>query len=817
MRELPTSTVTFLFTDVEGSTRLLAEHGDGYAELLAEHRSVLREAFARHGGVEVDTQGDAFFVAFARASDAVAAAQESQAALAATPIRVRIGIHTGEPQVTAEGYVGMDVHRAARIAAAGHGGQVLVSEQAAQLLDGAALRDLGRHRLKDVGEARVYQLGGGDFPPLKTLYQTNLPAPANPLVGRKKELIGVVRLLAIERVRVVTLTGPGGTGKTRFSLAAAAEVTDAFADGVWFVDVSPVRDPALVLATIAAALGARVELPEHIGDRELLLVLDNLEQVVEAAAELAGLVAACPGLQLLVTSREPLRIAAEQTYALRPLPESPAVELFRQRARAAAADGEVDYELAAAICDRVDRLPLAIELAAARVGVLDPPALLERLERRLPVLSSRSRDLPERQRTLHSTIAWSHELLSEAEQPLFARLAVFAGGCTLAAAEAVCEADLDVLESLVEKSLLRRRGDRYVMLETIREYAAERLEDSGDGDGLRRRLAEYLLDLALAANLSALADGPMDHTIVEPELENARAALDWALDTGAFELGLRLAIALEQVWAIRSPGEGHARVRALLDRAGGEIEGQLLADALRACASCVYLVGEYALGTEYVERSLAEYRAIGDEAGIGHMLMRLGAEATRVGDHERATALARESLERCATAGYRRGEPQALMVLANIELGEGRPEAALGLFRESVRLSREVGFRWWEGSMLGAVAELELALGRLEDAARSARDCLRVARQLGDRQNSVWSIAALAAAAGRQGDAERAGRLWGAVEAEEGRSRVGQWEDFRGDFEAQVLTAAGEEFERARAAGRLLTLDDAAQEALGDE
>src|SRR4051812_9234044 len=338
MRELPAGTVTLLFTDVEGSTKLLAEHGDAYANLLAEHRRLLRAAFEAHSGVEVDTQGDAFFYAFARASDGASAAADGQAALSATPVRVRMGLHTGEPQLTEEGYVGMDVHRGARIAAVGHGGQVLVSEQTARLLDATPLRDLGPHRLKDVGETRIYQLGDDDFPPLKTLYQSNLPTPANPLVGRKKELVDVMRLLAVERARVVTLTGPGGTGKTRFSIAAAAECVDAYPDGVWFADLSPVRDPALVLPAIGAALGARGDVAAHIAEGEALIVLDTLEQVVGAAADLAGLVAACPRLQLLGTSREALRIAAEREYPLRPLPESPAVELLRQRADA---NGEI--------------------------------------------------------------------------------------------------------------------------------------------------------------------------------------------------------------------------------------------------------------------------------------------------------------------------------------------------------------------------------------------------------------------------------------------------------------------------------------------
>jgi predicted ATPase len=817
VRELPTGTVTFSFTDVEGSTRLLHELGaELYGEALAEHRHLLREAFAAHGGVEVDTQGDAFFVAFARASDAAAAADRAQASLAHTPIRVRVGLHTGEAELSDEGYVGMDVHLGARIAAAGHGGQVLASEQTARLLGNAQLRDLGLHRLKDVGEVRVYQVGTGDFPPLATLHQLHLPTPASPLVGRMKELVDVARLLTAERARVVTLTGPGGTGKTRFSIAAAEESLDAFSGGVWFVDLSPVRDPALVVDAIGSSLDAQVAVREHIGDRELLLVLDNLEQVVDAAGDIADLVGTCPALQLLCTSREPLRIAAEREYRLKPLPESPAIELLRQRVRSAVSSAEVNYDVAAAICERLDRLPLAIELAAARVRVFEPAALLERLERRLPLLTSRSRDLPARQRTLHDTIAWSYELLDGDEQQVFRRFAVFAGGATLAAVEGVCEGDADLVEALVDKSLLRRRGDRFVMLETIREFAAERLEESDEAGAVRRRHAQYLLDLALPANLTATADGPMDHRTVDAELQNVRAALDWALETGELELGLRLAIAVEQSWVTQNPREGYQRTAAFLERGGGTVQGILLADALRVCAGCTYVVGEHELGTEFIERSLEEYRRLGDEVGIGHMLMRVAVEATRVGDNERAMALANESLERCARAGYRRGEPQALLVLANVAFNEGRLDTALQHLRRSAQLSHEIGFTWWEAAMLGGVAEGELGLGLVAEAAASARQALAVARSIGDRQGSVWALGLLAAAEARAAHMEAAGRCWGAVEAEETRARVGQWEDQRDELAAQVFERADETFERARAIGRSLSLDEAARLALSD-
>jgi len=334
-RDLPSGTVTFLFTDVEGSTRLLHELGaSGYAEALAGHRRVLRGAFGAEGGVEVDTQGDAFFVAFPTAPAALRAAAEALQGLAVGPIRVRIGIHTGTPHLAEEGYVGVDVHRAARIAASGHGGQVLVSATTAALVGMDRLRDLGEHRLKDMSAPeRIYQLGVNEFPPLESLHQTNLPIPSTPFMGRTKELAGVVGLLSREDVRLLTLTGPGGTGKTRLGLQAAGELGVGYRHGVWWVPLAPLRDPELVLATAGQALGAKDGLADHIADRSMLLLFDNFEQVVKAAAELASLLASCPRLDLLVTSREPLHITGEQEYPVPPLVHEEGVGLFLARAR----------------------------------------------------------------------------------------------------------------------------------------------------------------------------------------------------------------------------------------------------------------------------------------------------------------------------------------------------------------------------------------------------------------------------------------------------------------------------------------------------
>src|SRR2546425_6729948 len=541
-RDLPTGTVTFLFTDVEGSTRLLHELGaDEYADALAEHRSILRQACGAHGGVEVDRQGDAFFVAFPTAPGALRAAAEGLERLAPGPIRVRMGVHTGVPHLTEEGYVGVDVHRAARIAACGHGGQVLVSASTAALLNRDGLRDLGEHRLKDLSAPeRIFQFGDDDFPPLTSLHQTNLPIASTPFMGRKKELGEVVGLLSQDKVRLLTLSGPGGTGKTRLALQAAAELSSHYAHGVWWIPLASLREPALVLATAGRALGARDGVAGHIADRSMLLLFDNFEQVVEAAAEVASLLAACPNLDLLVTSREALHITAEQEYPVPPLLPAEGVDLFVARARAVSPDFAAD-DTVSEICRRLDELPLAIELAAARVKALTAAQILARLGQRLPLLTGGARDLPERQRTLRAAIEWSHELLTRDEQRLFGRLAVFRGGCTLEAAEKVADADLDTLQSLVAQSLLRRVDDRFWMLETIREYATERLEASGMADELRRRHAEHFLPLAEEAEPHLRRDSAEWADRLEREHDNLRAALDWGEGTGGSELGLRLA------------------------------------------------------------------------------------------------------------------------------------------------------------------------------------------------------------------------------------------------------------------------------------
>ena len=661
--DLPSGTVTFLFTDIEGSTRLLDALGDRYGEALEAHRRLLRQAFEECGGVEVDTQGDAFFVAFDGACEAVEAAARAQQALDAhawpdgLPVRVRMGVHTGEPGRIAEGYVGLDVHLGARICAAAHGGQVLVSRATRDLLgeapgDGLSLLDLGSHRLKDLMLAqKLYQLVveglESRFPPIRTLENrpTNLPTQPTPLIGREPELEQASALLRREDVRMLTLTGPGGTGKTRLALQLAAELLDDFPDGAFFVNLAPIFDPDLVTATIAQTVAVRESpgqtldetLADYLRDRQLLLLLDNFEQILTGAPAVSALLAAAPRLRVLATSRAPLRIAAEHELVVPPLrlpdllelPEADtlsryeAVALFVERALAVKADFAVTNENApaiAGICVRLDGLPLAIELAAARIRALQPATLLERLRGRLELLTRGPVDAPERQQTLRATIDWSYELLSEPERRLFGQLSVFLRSWDLEGAEALADPDvaaLDVLESLVENSLVRQTEDaaggaRYFMLETIREYAGELLASSPDADAVRRRHAEYVLRLAERADAVMTGRGfsfPGEpEARIQEELPNVRAALEWALDRDA-PLALRLAATAGWAWGLSG---AHAEGSAWLSRAleaAGRPETTDGAGARAWIGSLAGLEGDFRAATQFAEQALVAVRA----------------------------------------------------------------------------------------------------------------------------------------------------------------------------------------------------------------
>jgi predicted ATPase/class 3 adenylate cyclase len=813
--DLPSGTVTFLFTDVEGSTRLLHELGaEAYARALADHRRVIREACAAVCGVEVDTQGDAFFFAFPTAPGALAAAAALTEALSTGPIQVRVGLHTGTPLLTAEGYVGGDVHRAARIAAAGHGGQVLVSATTAPLLEGGLI-DLGEHRFKDLAAPeRVFQLGDRAFPRLASLYQTNLPIPANPLVGREQEVADVLEAFRGGE-RVVTVTGPGGIGKTRFALAAAAEASDDFPDGVWFVDLSPVRDPRVVMPTIAHTLGIDGDLSRRLRGDRCLLLLDNFEQVVGAAGEIAALVGTCPGVRLLVTSREPLRVAAEHEYKLPTLPESPAVELFRQRVARAAPEVGAEYSVAAEICDRLDHLPLAIELAAARVRVIEPQALLERLEDRLPLLVTRGRDVPERQRTLRATIQWSYELLDSDEQSLFRRFAVFRGGATLEAVEAVLGARPDLVESLVDKSLLRLRRGRFVMLETIRELARDLLDASDEATEARCSHAEYFATVAESANLNPgnLRPGGQRLDIAITEQDNIRAALDWALASQDKHFGLRLAVAMDQFWAANDPTESQRRYEALFDLPGS-VDPRLHADALRGYATSFHLLGDVEVAARRYEESFALFEGMGDDQGSAVLLHRFGILAMNRQDLEAARELVEQSHAIHERNGDAWGLTQTVGTLGAIERDAGNKERAYALIADSADRAQAVGVLWWHAGMLIELAALSLEAGRLDDADTKARESLELASQMHDYGGRVFGVGVLACTAAERGDVERSGALWGAIEDDQVGAPLGGWLRHRAACEARLARHASPAYEAAVAAGRALSLDEAVALAL---
>jgi predicted ATPase len=772
MRDLPTGTVTLLFTDIEGSTRLLQELGDRYADALADHQRTLRQAFQAHGGFEVNTQGDAFFYAFARAGDAVAAAREGQERLAGGPVRVRIGIHTGEPTVTDGDYVGPDVHRAARVMAAAHGGQVLLSQSTRELLDSSVeLRDLGDHRLKDLpAPMRLFQLGGGEFQPIRSLGLTQLPVAPHPIVGRRRELGELVRLLGGDGARLVTLTGPGGIGKTRLALAAASELVQSFDDGVTLVELASIVEPNLVLPAIAEALGVQGDVATYIGTREQMLLLDNLEQVVTAAPQLAALLAGCPSLRMLATSREPLRIAGERELPLSTLEEAPAVELFRQRAQGVRPDFDADYELIADICRRIDSLPLAIELAAARIKVLSPTELRDRLERRLPLLTSRARDLPERQRTLRTTIEWSHDLLSEEERQLFRRLSVFAGGWTLAAAEGVCEADLDTLESLIDKSLVRREGDRFAMLETIREYAADRLVESGESADLRRRHAEHYVALAEEAETEHLGAGQAGwRERFRAEWDNFRAVFGWSLEAGEPELGLRLGGALSFVWLDQNLlAEGDRWFAALLET-DRPVDEAARAKALFAWGLIAALRSDWPRAKELGEEALDFFRRAGHRNAIAWSLTNLAPLPMEVGEPEAAAPLLEEAEALHREARDDAGLRRTLHLRGQLAAATGDGERGRTLLRESADLSLRAGDQFSVASSLHALGDVEFEEGEVEAADEAYAAALRVAWETGAQRIVCYSLAGLGAVAAERGDLEAAALLWGFVERFEER------------------------------------------------
>jgi predicted ATPase/class 3 adenylate cyclase len=681
VRQLPHGRVTFLFTDIEGSTSLLHELGPGYAEALGRHRRALRDAFEGHGGVEVDTQGDAFFVAFADPAEAVAAATEAQAALADGPISVRMGLHTGAPELTDEGYVGLDVHLGARVAAAGHGGQVLLTQATRHAVD-VDVVDLGEHRVKDFADpVWVFQLPAEEsFPPLKTISNTNLPRPASSFVGRERERADVVAL--VREARLVTLTGPGGSGKTRLAIEAAAELVPEHRNGVFWVGLAALRDPALVLDAVAEVLGAKGDVAEHIGERELLLLLDNLEQVIDAAAQLAALVESCPNLRLLATSRELLQVRGEVSYAVDPLADGDALDLFRERSGLAPDAAMIE------LCRRLDGLPLAIELAAARTVALSPREVLERLSDRLDLLRG-GRDAVPRHRTLRATIDWSYDLLSVEEQRVFARLAVFSGGCTLEAAEAVTSAGLDSLQSLVEKSLLRRVGERFWMYETIRELAGERLDENVERELVARRHTTWLAALVERLELPVRHGEPEATSRLSAEIDNLRSGLEWLALQGDVGEAFRILDGLWYFWVAKGfATEGLRWARwSVLEAPKAPPKERAL--GLLNASELFRSFGQPSDGLRLKLELLPTLRELSPERHFPATLADAAEMLSEAGDFEQARRLGNEAVAWRRRLGTRSGINHALSNLAMVEFRAGDFAVAQSLSEEALELVEE--------------------------------------------------------------------------------------------------------------------------------
>jgi len=814
-RDLPVGTVTFLFTDVVGSTKLLHELGAGaYAEKLGEHRRIVREACTARTGVEVDTQGDAFFVAFPTPEGAVEAARAITEELASGPIALRIGLHTGTPLLTEEGYVGEDVHFAARVAASAHGGQVVLSQPTRALLDERyPLLELGEHRLKDIpAPVPIFQLGDREFPPLKTISNTNLPRPASSFVGRERELQEVLARIDAG-ARLVTLTGPGGTGKTRLALEAAATLVPEYKAGVFWLGLASLRDPTLVTGTIAQTLGAKDGLAEHIGEREMLLLLDNLEQVIEAAPELSSLLQGCPNLALLITSRELLRVQGEAEYAVPPLAEAEAVSLFCERAQI-----EPTVEISE-LCRRLDNLPLAVELAAARTKALSPAQILDRLSGRLDLLKG-GRDADPRQQTLRATIEWSYGLLSEEEQRLFRRLSVFAGGCTLEAAEEVCAADLETLQSLLEKSLLRFSNDRYWMLETIREYARERLAETDEDDQLRALHADHFVGLAEDAQQYLIGpDADSWLARLDPEHDNVRESLAWALRHRDAERALRLCGALHGFWYqrdhVREGREWAERALALRTTAVAARE-----KALGTAGEFALIQGDIPRARTLLEERVVICRSLGNSVALAFALTLLGHVRTAEGKYGGARELYEQSYrliaDRPASEAW---GPTPAVLLNNIGFAlvlEGNFDGAREVLAEALTRTRSEGHKLLESAVLNNLGDALLELGQTHEARAVLTESLNALTEPPNLRLCATGLESLARLAILERRILRAARLHGAAKTLREAAGVNLEPGTEEQIVAveEAVNAAG--CSAAVEEGAAMTTDEAVEYALGD-
>jgi predicted ATPase/class 3 adenylate cyclase len=879
--ELPTGTVTLLFTDIEGSTRLLRSLEGEYGRVLSAHRAILRQAFSCHDGREFGAEGDATFAAFGSPRSALLAAAAAQVDLAehawpnGAEVRVRMGVHTGTPTVVDGDYVGLDVHRVARICSAGHGGQVLVSDATRSLIGEGNLgelgfHDLGYHRLKDLDRPeRLHQLAGRglrrEFPPLRSLLPaSNLPSVPTSFVGRGRELADVHAMLEDPAVRLITLTGAGGTGKTRLALEAAGKLVGSFPDGVYFVPLAAVEDFRYVGLAVAESLGLSSAqgrstgelVAEHLRDRSVLLVLDNFEQVATAAGWVHELLSRAPRAKALVTSRVVLNLSGEHEYRVPPLPlpaagaagdpsallESEAVALFLQRARAVGPQvrlQEATVPAVAEVCARLDGLPLAIELAAAHLRLLSPEDLRRRLQARLPLLESRASDLPERQRTLRNTIDWSYRLLSPDDQALFRRLAVFVGGWTLESAEAVAgtmdgsQGDLlSGLATLLEHSLVWRDDDatdttRYRMLSTIREYAVSELERSGELAALRRRHAEHLIAVSETANLHLEQPDQMAWLAwFDAEMDNLRAALTWALERSSDgedrqATALRFARSLGWLWYTRGDTrEALSWLERVLE-AGTKGPRSLRAPVLYLYAAFADRHGQVERAIASLQESVALFRAEGDRSRVAKALNALGDMTFRHGDHTEARRIWDDALALVHGSPDPVDEHTAALVTANLgilALEEGHLTEARALLERGLAVFDGHGDHRAVAECQPYLAKAAAAEGDMPRAYALLSKALAFFDRWNDRTGLAGCLEALAAMAAREREAERAVRLVGAAstvrEAADAPLLLGERQKLERDIAAASAALGEEGVVTAMAEGQAMTVDQAVNYAL---
>jgi predicted ATPase/class 3 adenylate cyclase len=810
---LPTGTVTFLFTDIEGSTRLVQALGDRWVDVLERHDQLVAGAITRHHGTVVKNEGDSFFAAFETASEAVRAAVDAQRAIAEEPwpgdgmVKVRIGVHTGLGILGGSDYVGLDVHRAARISNAAHGGQVVLSETTAVLverdpIEGAGLRDLGKHRLKDLSEPEtIFQVSipglSEDFPQLRTLdaIPNNLPAQVTSFVGREEELARALELL--ETARVLTLTGPGGTGKTRLALQVAAEVSDQFEDGVYFVDLSPVTEvevvPSAILHAIGLAASAKGQSPEErlleqLRGMNLLAVLDNFEHLLPAAPLVAALAAAVPRSKVIVTSRAPLRIRGEQEMPVPPLVtggtedmvaalESDAVRLLIDRATAVRPDFKVTPSNARAVVelvDRLDGLPLAIELVASRLRLFPVETIVERLDSGM--LGSGSVDLPQRQQTIHNTIAWSYDILDPELQTLFDRLSVFAGGARLEEIEAIFRdwdpgVDLiDGLSRLVDHSLLlggESMGSPWFrMLHVIREFAAGRLEERGEANAAGLAHLRVFTALASTAQPHLLTKERLHwFDVLEANHDNLRAAIEWGVEHEETDLTLEVAAKVWRFWQARGHlHEAKRRLEAVLALEGGDI--RLRAAAIEALGGIQWWRGEMESCLAHYQQALEIQRELGRSADLARAIYNHTLAAVyKYGDSEEYDRMFFEARAIYEELGDRNGLGDVAWGLGNSRLLTDRLDGGFSLFLEAAEHYRAGGNEFGVGWALFEAGDISRRAGDPMKAWPYLVEALQLFAGHRDVSGLVMIFAEMGAIAFALGDRLRSYRLAGVVGA----------------------------------------------------